>query len=655
MPLGFASVKVNLGSNCRLREENGGVLEDETLPLSGGESKGKKKVLILMSDTGGGHRASAEAIKRHLLRSLVMIMSYAAFAVSSDGKEDRCIYRSANASVLRPMVSSPLRRSDRGKKLVKIPDIPNIKSTVEKTASNSKQCSEDANDDKKTEKQDPDVGCRKRKKFTAIGYKALFKPQPRRQRIESDDDKDAEVEDKSPQANTNRKEDVEKKIGDNVSPSNGNIANTTPEGVTLEIKKHQHMLNVDASENHEYNENVSRKGEEAIENINRERDKKRILLEDLKVAADHVFSLRGSQHEAQMMHSLDPEVAPTFPEKPIEAQSHDEPVCESANDIASTGSHTSEKEMVDATVSSEQNGEVPAHQLGDDMDVDVAEKVDSSNENVMAPHVNCGDMEMPAGNYNKENNDDDTLGLDTSHVDAVALEVESAEMGMPAGTYQPKRVESAEMATPADNDANGENMEENLVPAAETPHEEHQPGVATSVAPAPQVNALNMFDNLINQVSSQTNPLLVEVERIYTVKDNVTKFHQESKQRLNSDCEKEISEIFAKISLKYEAKHQEADAAYNTKRMELETNINRVIRNGILAEAFRIKCQDLTPVSEAGLMQQLCMLSVSPGQSSGNQQPLHPPLSLQQQPQPRPPRLPLQIVHGSVLKQTTTT
>ncbi|KAI3683543.1 hypothetical protein L1987_84049 [Smallanthus sonchifolius] len=591
------------------------------------------------------------------------------------------------------MVSSPLRRSNRGKKLVKIPDIPNIKSTVEKTASNSKQCSEDANDDKKTEKQDPDVGGRKRKKFTAIGYKALFKPQPRRQRIESDDDKDAEVEDKSPQANTNRKEDVEKKIGDNVSPSNGNIANTTPEGVTLEIKKHQHMLNVDASENHEYNENVSRKGEEAIENINRERDKKRvslendyqvekslihvlysnrsirsekvkllerefanklqeheslweILLEDLKVAADHVFSLRGSQHEAQMMHSLDPEVAPTFPEKPIEAQSHDEPVCESANDIASTGSHTSEKEMVDATVSSEQNGEVPAHQLGDDMDVDVAEKVDSSNENVMAPHVNCGDMEMPAGNYNKENDDDDTLGLDTSHVDAVALEVESAEMGMPAGTCDKENAEYGEINPDIGDDHNETSPNElkNLVPAAETPHEEHQPGVATSVAPAPQVNALNMFDNLINQVSSQTNPLLVEVERIYTVKDNVTKFHQESKQRLNSDCEKEISEIVAKISLKYEAKHQEADAAYNTKRMELETNINRVIRNGILAEAFRIKCQDLTPVSEAGLMQQLCMLSVSPGQSSGNQQPLHPPLSLQQ-PQPRPPRLPLQIVH----------
>lgn len=36
-------------------------------PLSfkgnGGRKKGKQRVLILMSDTGGGHRASAEAIK----------------------------------------------------------------------------------------------------------------------------------------------------------------------------------------------------------------------------------------------------------------------------------------------------------------------------------------------------------------------------------------------------------------------------------------------------------------------------------------------------------------------------------------------------------------------------------------------------------------
>ncbi|KAI3825374.1 hypothetical protein L1987_06857 [Smallanthus sonchifolius] len=44
-------------------------------------------------------------------------------------------------------------------------------------------------------------------------------------------------------------------------------------------------------------------------------------------------------------------------------------------------------------------------------------------------------------------------------------------------------------------------MEVNLDGAAEmTLHEEHQPHVATSVAPAPPINALNMFDNLIIQV-----------------------------------------------------------------------------------------------------------------------------------------------------------
>ncbi|KVH91674.1 Diacylglycerol glucosyltransferase, N-terminal [Cynara cardunculus var. scolymus] len=63
IPLGFGSIKLSSENICGLGEGNGGVLEDETLPLSGFESNGKKKVLILMSDTGGGHRASAEAIK----------------------------------------------------------------------------------------------------------------------------------------------------------------------------------------------------------------------------------------------------------------------------------------------------------------------------------------------------------------------------------------------------------------------------------------------------------------------------------------------------------------------------------------------------------------------------------------------------------------
>lgn len=63
IPLAFASVKVNSEICSGLGEENGDVLENETSPLNGFQSNGKKKVLILMSDTGGGHRASAESIK----------------------------------------------------------------------------------------------------------------------------------------------------------------------------------------------------------------------------------------------------------------------------------------------------------------------------------------------------------------------------------------------------------------------------------------------------------------------------------------------------------------------------------------------------------------------------------------------------------------
>ncbi|PON94596.1 Diacylglycerol glucosyltransferase [Trema orientale] len=81
IPIGFASVRVGSGDNSNnnnngpgskngggsnnngLREEGCGVLEDDGLALNGVEAESPKKVLILMSDTGGGHRASAEAIK----------------------------------------------------------------------------------------------------------------------------------------------------------------------------------------------------------------------------------------------------------------------------------------------------------------------------------------------------------------------------------------------------------------------------------------------------------------------------------------------------------------------------------------------------------------------------------------------------------------
>ncbi|KAK7311037.1 hypothetical protein RJT34_08908 [Clitoria ternatea] len=73
IPIGFASLRVGDGDgsdNGNGSCDGNGVIEDECdgvegegLGLSGGNGESPKKVLILMSDTGGGHRASAEAIK----------------------------------------------------------------------------------------------------------------------------------------------------------------------------------------------------------------------------------------------------------------------------------------------------------------------------------------------------------------------------------------------------------------------------------------------------------------------------------------------------------------------------------------------------------------------------------------------------------------
>ncbi|KAH6836274.1 monogalactosyl diacylglycerol synthase 1 [Perilla frutescens var. hirtella] len=64
LPLGFASVRVDSGENNGCGDDGNGVLEEtEGGPVNAVKSDVPKKVLILMSDTGGGHRASAEAIK----------------------------------------------------------------------------------------------------------------------------------------------------------------------------------------------------------------------------------------------------------------------------------------------------------------------------------------------------------------------------------------------------------------------------------------------------------------------------------------------------------------------------------------------------------------------------------------------------------------
>ncbi|KAF9614350.1 hypothetical protein IFM89_018103 [Coptis chinensis] len=62
VPIGFSSIQLSSGDNG-LKADSVGVLENEGLSVNSVEGGCPKKVLILMSDTGGGHRASAEAIK----------------------------------------------------------------------------------------------------------------------------------------------------------------------------------------------------------------------------------------------------------------------------------------------------------------------------------------------------------------------------------------------------------------------------------------------------------------------------------------------------------------------------------------------------------------------------------------------------------------
>lgn len=74
-PIGFASLGVGGGdnngsdnggagdNNIHGLRENGCALNHNGVALNGAVADSPKKVLILMSDTGGGHRASAEAIK----------------------------------------------------------------------------------------------------------------------------------------------------------------------------------------------------------------------------------------------------------------------------------------------------------------------------------------------------------------------------------------------------------------------------------------------------------------------------------------------------------------------------------------------------------------------------------------------------------------
>ncbi|CAK9138730.1 unnamed protein product [Ilex paraguariensis] len=100
-------------------------------------------------------------------------------------------------------------------------------------------------------------------------------------------------------------------------------------------------------------------------------------------------------------------------------------------------------------------------------------------------------------------------------------------------------------------------------------------------------------------LSLYTDPLQNELERLRKETEQAIKVHEDTKVWLKSECDKEI----AQIRSKYEAKHQEAEAAFLLKKNEADTNHKKVLMNKMLAEAFKSKCQDLRHNGTLGISQ----------------------------------------------------
>ncbi|XP_038706805.1 helicase protein MOM1-like isoform X2 [Tripterygium wilfordii] len=102
---------------------------------------------------------------------------------------------------------------------------------------------------------------------------------------------------------------------------------------------------------------------------------------------------------------------------------------------------------------------------------------------------------------------------------------------------------------------------------------------------------------------SYHDPLQSEMERIHKERDQSIINHEGTKLLLKSDCDKEIEEVVAQIRKKYEIKLQEVEAEFLTKKKDMDENLNKVLMNKILAEAFRSKCMDTRVATARGLPQ----------------------------------------------------
>ncbi|KAM7502132.1 hypothetical protein LguiB_001036 [Lonicera macranthoides] len=146
------------------------------------------------------------------------------------------------------------------------------------------------------------------------------------------------------------------------------------------------------------------------------------------------------------------------------------------------------------------------------------------------------------------------------------------------------------------------------------------------------------------------DPLQNELESIRRVKEQAVKVHEDTKARIKFECDKELEETIARIRKKYEVKLQEAESAFLVKKIDLETNYNRVFMNRLLAHAFRTKCvgpgtsgalgtEKVAPSSSVQQQQSPVPLAPRPSPVTATSSASHPGASQQAMP-PQPPPLP---------------
>ncbi|PWA96959.1 P-loop containing nucleoside triphosphate hydrolase [Artemisia annua] len=379
-----------------------------------------------------------------------------------------------------------------------------------------------------------------------------------------------------------------------------------------------------------------------------------LLAAKTHVAADNELH---SHHETQMA---------TTSRNPIEAQSNgvDSNIAnvregDGANDMESTGSH---KQIGEATVLIEPIGKRPAQQQ-DDMEIEVAGKVDSVEveENAKGGSSSPKDVGVPAGNRNERNADctSQSVGDHNDSCGSSTLPSTASDHTMPTIL----EIQSDSLQQVPHSGTQNQEKQADLNPMVEVANDNLQPLEAGQLGQIiSQDPSLDSHDELSIPLHMEysngdalqpendqedEDPLKAELKQLRLEEDNIIKSHKENKQRLKSECAKEIAKAITEIRLKYNAKNQEADAVFSCKKKEIEANLSRVELNEALAVAFRVfrqKCTDLThsgnsrmqQVSQAGLAQQMQRRSGlpvtrhSPGQSSGGHQNTPPPQPLHQ-------------------------